>query len=202
MSRFIQQQIQPMTERSVPNAPCPSCPSQALNRKNMNQEEMRKEFMELYDMMAMSHDVRNMETFGNVHKEMMEWMIQNKPDLAQEWIGKLESIKWCNYLTPKEAEKIVSEMVPRAPWSREVWKNAMQSLGLPMEEEPYYNSCALWVVMNQVYTDHAQTIADNILKKPLAEIPADQLVPGIRALALDLLKDKDKNYCVRSYFGL
>ena len=82
-------------------------------------------------MMAMSHDVENMRTFGNVHKEMMEWMIQNKPDLAQEWIGKLESIKWCNYLTPKEAEKIVSEMVPKAPWSREAWKNAMQSLGLP-----------------------------------------------------------------------
>ena len=74
---------------------------------------MKKEFYELYDMMAMSHDVENMRTFGNVHKEMMEWMIQNKPDLAQEWIGKLESIKWCNYLTPKEAEKIVSEMVPK-----------------------------------------------------------------------------------------
>ena len=168
----------------------------------MTAEEMKKEFYELYDMMAMSHDVENMRTFGNVHKEMMEWMIQNKPDLAQEWIGKLESIKWCNYLTPKEAEKIVSEMVPRAPWSREVWKNAMQSLGLPMEEEPYYNSCALWVVMNQVYTDHAQTIADNILKKPLNTIPAEEIVPVIHALALDLLKDKDKVYCIRKYFSV
>jgi hypothetical protein len=93
-------------------------------------------------------------------------------------------------------------MMPKAPWTRDVWKNAMQSLGLPLEEEPYYNSCALWVVMNQVYTDHAQTIADNILKKPLAEIPSDQLVPLIRALAIDLLKDKDKVYSVRSYFGL
>ena len=163
---------------------------------------MRKEFNELYDMMAMSHDVKNMHTFGMVHKEMMERMIQNKPDLAQEWLDKLASIRWCNYLTPKEAERIVSNMVPRAPWSREVWRNAMTQLGLPLEEEPYYNSCALWAVMSQVYTDHAQTIADNILKKPLADIPADQLVPGIRALALDLLKDRDKVYCVRSYFGL
>ena len=93
-------------------------------------------------------------------------------------------------------------MIPKAPWSRDIWRNAMASLGLQIEEEPYYNSCALWVVMNQVYTDHAQTIADNILKKPLSEIPADQLVPGIYALALDLLKDKDGVYCVRSYFGL
>ena len=168
----------------------------------MTADEMRKEFMELYDMMAMSHDVRNMETFGNVHKEMMEWMIANRPQDAQEWIGKLESIRWCNYLTKKEAEKIVSEMIPKAPWSYDVWKNAMTQLGLPMENEPYYNDYALWTVMNQVYTDHAQTIADNILKKPLSQIPAEQLVPGIRALALDLLQDKDGRYCVRSYFGL
>lgn len=163
---------------------------------------MKKEFYELYDMMAMSHDVKNMRTFGNVHKEMMELMIQNKPDLAQEWIGKLESIKWCNYLTPKEAEKIVSKMVPNAPWSRDVWKNAMQSLGLPMEEEPYYNSCALWAEMNKQYSDHAQTMADKVWKKPLNTIPAEEIVPVIHAFALDLLKDKDKNYCIRSYFGL
>ena len=163
---------------------------------------MKKEFYELYDMMAMSHDVNNMRTFGNVHKEMMEWMIQNKPDLAQEWIGKLESIKWCNYLTQKEAEKIVSKMVPNAPWSREVWKNAMTQLELPMEEEPYYNSCALWAEMNKQYSDHAQTMADKVWKKPLNTIPAEEIVPVIHAFALDLLKDKDKNYCIRSYYGL
>ena len=163
---------------------------------------MKKEFYELYDMMAMSHDVNNMRTFGNVHKEMMEWMIANKPAEAQEWIEKLSSIKWCNYLTPKEAEKIVSKMVPNAPWSREVWKNAMQSLGLPMEEEPYFNSCALWVEMNKQYSDHAQTMADKVWKKPLNTIPAEEIVPVIHAFALDLLKDKDKNYCIRSYFGL
>ena len=168
----------------------------------MTADEMKQEFMELYDMMAMSHDVKNMRTFGNVHKEMFLWFVANKPDLAQEWLDKLESIKWCNYLTKKEAEKIVSEMVPKAPWSYDVWKNAMTQLGIPMEDEPYYNSYALWTVMNQVYTDHAQTIADNIIKKPLAQIPADQLVHGIRSLALDLLQDKDGRYCVRAYFDV
>ena len=163
---------------------------------------MKKEFYELYDMMAMSHDVNNMRTFGNVHKEMMEWMIANKPAEAQEWIDKLSSIKWCNYLTPKEAEKIVSKMVPNAPWSRDVWKNAMQSLGLPMEEEPYFNACALWTEMNKQDSDHAQTMADKVWKKPLNTIPAEEIVPVIHALALDLLKDKDKNYCVRKYFSV
>ena len=88
------------------------------------------------------------------------------------------------------------------PWSREVWNNAMDQLGLMKEEAPYYNRCALWTEMNKQYSDHAQTIADNILKKPLAEIPAEQIVPGIRAMALDLLKDKDHVYNIREYFHL
>lgn len=165
-------------------------------------DEMRKEFYELYDIMAMSHDVKNMRTFGNVHKEMMEWMIQNKPDLAQEWIGKLESIKWRNYLTPKEAEAIVAKMKPEAPWRRDVWMNAMQGLGISVEEAPYYNSCALWVEMNKVYSDHAESLAEKVWNKPLKSIPNEDLIHAIHALALDNLKDKDGVYCIRSYFGL
>ena len=79
---------------------------------------MKKEFQALYNMMANSNKVENMHTFGNVHKEMMHWFIQNKPELAQEWLDKLESIKWKNYLSPKEAEKIVAGMNPKAPCVR------------------------------------------------------------------------------------
>ena len=168
----------------------------------MNQQEMKEEYMSLYGYMAQSKKPENMKAFGNVMTERFNWFVSNKPDLAQEWLEKLEAIRWCNYLTKKEAEQIVSEMIPKAPWTYDVWRNAMMQLGIEMEDEPYYNQYALWTVMNQVYTDHAQTIADNIIKKPLAQIPADQLVPGIRALALDLLKDKDGRYCVRSYFGV
>lgn len=168
----------------------------------MKENEMKEKYMSLYEYMSVSNNPKYMKTFGNVMTKMMNDMIAIKPDMAEEYICELESIKWKNYLTQKEAEAIVAKMNPKAPWSRDVWKQAMTQLELPMEEEPYYNSCALWVVMNQVYTDHAQTIADNIIKKPLAEIPADQIVPGIRALAIDLLKDKDGVYNVRSYFGL
>jgi hypothetical protein len=166
----------------------------------MTSEEMKNEFEALYNMMANSNNVKNMRTFGNVHKEMMDWMIRNKPDLAQEWIDKLSSIKWNNYLTPKEAEKINAAMQPKAQWSRDVWRNAMQQLGLPLEEDPYYNSCALWTEMNKVYSDHAATIAQKILKKPLNEIPTDQLLTGIHALALDNLKDADGVDNIREYF--
>lgn len=165
----------------------------------MNQtEEMKQEFYELYDMMAMSHNIKNMQTFGNVHKEMMEWMIHNKPELAQEWIDKLESIKWRQYLTPKEAEKIVDGMDPKGPWSREVWKSTMESLGLPLEEPPYYNKCALWTEMNKIYSDFGEEIA-SLIGKPLS--PSDKdVIAACYKMALRNLKDKDGVYDIRKYF--
>lgn len=168
----------------------------------MNSQEMKTAYADLYSYMANSQDPKNMQAFGKVMTEMFMWFADNKPEAAQEWLDKLSAIKWKQYLTQKEAEAIVSKMKPEAPWKRDVWNNAMDSLGLEKEEEPCFNKCALWVEMNKQYSDHAETIANDILKKPLNEIPIEQIVPGIRALALDVLKDKDGVYNIRSYFGL
>ena len=54
---------------------------------------MKQEFASLYDTMANQKDVKYMQIFGGVHKEMFDWFVQNKPDLAQEWLDKLEAIK-------------------------------------------------------------------------------------------------------------
>lgn len=167
----------------------------------MTNEEMKQKFDELYNYMATSNNVTYMRVFGNVHKEMMDWFIANKPELAQEWIEKLCSIKWNNYLTAKEAEKIVASMNPKAPWSRDAWKQAMDSLGFVVEEEPYYNSCALWVVMNMVYSDSANSIA-SIIGVPLAEVSEEQMIKAVQALSVDKLCDADGRFNVRSYFGL
>lgn len=168
----------------------------------MNANEMKEKYAMLYDYMATSKDPKNMMLFGNVMTQMMDVMIQRMPQEAEQMIDKLESVKWKQYLTPTEAEKIVASMEPKAPWSRDVWKNAMNSLNLPLEEYPCYNSCAMWVTMNMVYTDHAETIARNIIKQPLSQIPTEQLVTGIHALALDLLKDKDGNFSIRRHYNL
>ena len=160
----------------------------------MTTEEMKKEFYELYDMMAMSHDVENMRTFGNVHKEMMEWFIQNKPSEAEEWLMKLESIKWKNYLTPKEAERIVAGMEPKAPWTRDQWKSAMQQNGFELQHEPCYNSCALWVTMNMIMSDSSETLGKYVDSASLFKVVHD--------LAVDKLTDKDGKFCIRKYFGL
>lgn len=158
----------------------------------MTQEEMKNEFYALYNMMANSNKVENMRTFGNAHKEMMEWFVANKPELAQEWIDKLSAIKWKNYLTQKEADIIVENMKPNAPWSRDQWKSAMKQYGYVMEEEPYYNSCALYVTMNMIMSDSSKTISKYVGENDIFAFVHD--------MAVDNLKDQDGKFVIREYF--
>lgn len=158
----------------------------------MTPEELKSEFAALYNMMATSHNPDFMRTFGNVHKEMMSWFIANKPSEAQEWIEKLSAIRWNNFLTQKEAQTIVDNMQPSAPWTRDQWKAAMKQHDFPLEKEPCYNSCALWVTMNMLMSDSSET-----MKKYVDE---DNLFNMVYDLAIDKLTDKDKVFHIRDYF--
>ena len=100
----------------------------------MNAQEMKEKYWSLYEYMANSRKPEYMKAFGRVMTTMMDDSIQSNPSKAEEYINKLESIKWKNYLTPTEAEKIVSQMDPKAPWSREQWKAAMEQNGYSLEE--------------------------------------------------------------------
>lgn len=166
----------------------------------MTQEEMKQEFNALYNMMASSNKVENMHIFGEVHKKMFDWFVANKPDLAMEFLEELESIHWQQYVTAKEAQKILDGMNPKAPWSKDAWKNAMTQLEIPMEEEPYYNSCALWVEMNKMYSDFGDEIAA-LLGKPLNPTDTD-IIKACYKMALKTLKDRDHVYSIRKYFNL
>ena len=161
-------------------------------------QELKERYDSLFDYMANSKDPKNMKAFGCVMTEMMDWLIANKPDVAEEMIDQLESIKWKQYLTPKEAQKIVDGMDPKGPWSRDQWKAAMESFGLPLEDAPYYNRCALWVEMNKVYSDAGDVIAE-LLGKPLAPTDKD-IITACYKMALKNLKDKDGVYNIRKYF--
>lgn len=155
---------------------------------------MKQEFSALYNLMAGQQNVAFMHIFGQVHKEMMDWFIANKPELAQEWLDKLESIRWKNYLTKTEAEKIVASMEPKAPWSRDQWKQAMTEHGFDMEHEPCYNRCALYATMNMLMSDSGDTLAKYVEK--------DNLFKAVHDLAVDKLTDKDGVFSIRAYFGL
>ena len=159
---------------------------------------MKDRYTGLYDYMAASRDPKNMKAFGCVMTEMMDWLMANKPDVAEEMIDKLEAIKWHQYLTPKEAEKILTNMDPAGPWKREAWKSTMESFGLPLEEAPFYNSCALLVEMNKIYSDFGEEIA-SLLGKPLTATDKD-IISACYKMALKNLKDKDGMYDIRKYF--
>ena len=166
----------------------------------MNTQELKERYTGLYDYMAASRDTKNMKAFGRVMTEMMDVMLAKIPDAAEEMIDKLESIKWHQYLTSKEAETIVAKMDPKAPWTRDQWKSAMESFGLPIEDAPYYNRCALWTEMNKMYSDFGDEIAA-LLGKPLTPTDND-IISACYKMALKTLRDKDGVYNIRTYFGL
>lgn len=71
----------------------------------------------------------------------------------------------------------------------------------PSLEEPCYNSCALWVAMNMVYSDDIRTIAD-LMGKAVDDMSAEEMVRATHAFAVNKLKDADGVFNIRKYFGL
>ena len=166
----------------------------------MTPTELKDRYDSLYDYMANSKDPRNMKAFGSVMTQMMDVMLQKMPAEAEDMIDKLEAIKWQQYLTPKEAERIVSNMDPKGPWTRDAWRQTMESFGLPIEDAPYYNRCALWTEMNKMYSDFGDEIAA-LLGKPLSPTDKD-IIAACYKMALKTLRDKDGIYDIRRYFGV
>lgn len=155
---------------------------------------MKDKYMALYEYMANSRDPKNMKTFGRVMTRMMDWMIQNKPTEAEEFICQLESVKWNNYLTPKEADTIVAGMNPKAPWSREQWKQSMEQAGYELEKWSCYNKCSLFVAMNMIMSDSSETLTKYVGNGDVFKLVHD--------LAVDKLTDKDEKFKIREYFGV
>lgn len=166
----------------------------------MEQKEMMHKFETLYTMMANSNEPKYMNIFGETMKAMMADMMDANPELASEYIEKLSAIEWRNYLTQKEASEIIANMTPKAFWDKQSWLDDMDKLGVPMEQNPFYNDYALYVAMNQVISDHGATIAFILGKEAISEIEEAELVKYAYKLAIDILKDDDEMYNVRTYF--
>lgn len=160
----------------------------------MNAQELRERYWSLYEYMANSKNPDNMKAFGRVMTSMVEEMIQSSPSKAEEYISRLESVKWKNYLTMNEADKIVNAMEPKAPWSREQWRQAMEQHGYALEEWPCYNRCALWVTMNMIMSDSSDAIAEFIDDENMFEF--------VYKLAVSKLKDADGRFVIRQYFDV
>ncbi len=167
----------------------------------MDKNEMKQKWDELYAIMESSKNPKNMILFGEVMKIMMERSINYDQVFAEKMLEKLCAVKWKNYVTAEEADAVVMKMNPQPNMTREQWMRCMERLGLPIEEEPYYNRCALYLTMCMKISDSKASIARMMGKMP-TELTEDELAAGAHMLAMDVLKDKDGVFDLRRYFSL
>lgn len=121
---------------------------------------------------------------------------------VQEAMEVLEAMNWRNYLTAAEAKAIVADMQPKPAWpTYEVWKNRMDDADYEYSEKDIYNGYALFVVMNMVYSDSAQSIC-MVAGRNIKDISEEEMFGFVYSFALDKLKDEDGRFQVRRYFGL
>ena len=142
------------------------------------------------------------EMFYSVSRDMFIHFCENHPDIAKKYLDKLDGMRYRNFVTNEEASKIVSCMKPAAVWSHDKLYQKLEELELEIEGEELFNFCSLWVVMNQVHSDHALSIAHAIGVKTIAECDCDTMVQVCYDLAIDLLTDEDEKYNIRDYFNL
>lgn len=160
----------------------------------MNKQELKAKFTDAYNLIVDSEDTDKMEVLGQVVKEQINWFINNKPDMAEDFIDRLCSVNWNNYITYKEAPTIVGNMNPKPLWSLSQIEEALSDNDLPEQEYPYYNKYALLVAIAMKASDHSESL--------LKVVDKNQLFKVIYDLAIDVLKDKDGVFNIRKYFKL
>lgn len=171
----------------------------------MNKEQLIERYDELYDKMKHSQDVKNMKIFGKAEKYMFHELTGAHPDMAERWLSHLEAVCWMNYLSQGEAMNIGKRIENQDGtkgfhWNHEVFTNAVKSLGGVVENKPYYNSYALCVTANMIYSDHAKSIAEDMGYKSAAEVPNEKMALSCYKKAVECLEDKDEGFKVRDYF--
>lgn len=162
-------------------------------------EHLKKKFDELYNFIISSSDTRKMKMLGWVMKKMMQDTIEAHPQMAEEYLTILESVRWDNYLTEKEAETVVNAMSPAPKWTKQQWLKYMEQSGEGMEHYPCYNRCALYVTMCMIDSDDGETIAMMMGKEGVATNDMDYFAM-VYQFALNKLKDEDGVFNIRRYF--
>lgn len=165
----------------------------------MNTTEMNDKFVELYNIMATSGNANHMKLFGETMQQMMADLCEDNPQKANEYIKRLDAIRWHNFLSKEEAIRIVQRMQPQPSWTLAEWEQMMKDADVETSEEPYYNTYALYAAMSMVYSDHISTIAI-IAGKRVDDLTDDEILSFTHNLAVDKLTDEDRMFDIRYYF--
>ena len=170
-------------------------------------EGIKERYLELYEEMAKSGMPDKMKVFGETEKWAFGRMLELSQKTAEQWVDKLEAMNWHNYLSKVEADEIVAKFINQdnsrgAHWGYEVFKSAVESLGGKTYEAPFYNCYALWVTANMLYSDHAQSVAEDMGHTTPSQVPNDKMALSMYKKAVEKLKDKDRPRFVRDYFNV
>ena len=170
-------------------------------------DEILERYEELYEDMATSGNKEKMMAFGDAERWAFKRMHDLSPKDAQCWLDKLEAMHWKNYLSKHEADEIAAKLINQngrigAHWGYETFKAAVESLGGKMNEKPYYNCYALWVVANMIYSDHAQSVAEDMGMSTPEAVPNEKMALSMYRKAVEKLKDVDRPKFVREYFDV
>lgn len=171
----------------------------------MKKEELIEQYDELYHKMKASRDVNNMMIFGKAEKWVFHEVAGAHPELAEKWLSHLQSVIWHNYLSEGEAKNIAKRITNQDGskgfhWDYPTFTSAVKSLGGIVENKPFYNSYALWVVANMVFSDHAKSVSEDMGFKTPSEVPNEKMALSMYKKAVEYLEDPDRGFNVRDYF--
>ena len=151
-----------------------------------------------------------MRMFGSIITHMFNQVAEKHPDIAMATIELLSAIEYNNYVSMPEAINTASHFVnddtlitnnaeptKGAHWSTEALKSFLGVKGLPLEDKPYYNWCALWLTVNMIYSDFANTLSEITGAKD-----NDRIATACYKMAVKKLKDLDRPHFIREYFEL
>lgn len=169
----------------------------------MDKDKILYRFDTLLTRIIEENDKENMEVSRSMFKKAVCLLASLDTQKANEFVDCFDgTLRFYNYLTENETEKIVNSFVnqdgSRGPkWSdpEEFWKG-VDNIGGDVECEPYYNKWALYTTANKFSSDQHSVIAK------WTGNDRERYFEACYELAVTQLEDKDKLNWVRWYFGV
>mgnify|MGYP006981646932 CR=1 FL=1 len=164
-------------------------------------ENLKIKYNELYSTLTHLKDAENMRLFGSVMSEYFFDTAASHPEAAENAIKSLEGVYYNNFLTEREAKKIIDGFVNAdgtqgGKWSFNEIKQLCENKGLVYCEDGEFNFYALATVMNMIYSDSAP-----VLSQMLGDNSKD-LAFWMYRLSYLRLHDADRPRWIRKYFNL
>ena len=169
----------------------------------MNKDEIIHKFDVLLDETIEEGDKESMEVSRSMFKKAVCLLTALDSKKAEEFIECFEgTLKYYNYLTEGEAEKLSSSFLNQDGSRGAKWDDPddffamVEEAGGKLECEPHYNKWALYITANKFASDQHSAIVKWVGNDK------EKYLEACYDLAVTQLEDKDKLSWVRWYFGI